>query len=551
MIGCTAFRVIVALLELQRRDQPSESRDRAPGRLAAREPQHVSTLSAVQVRRRQQHCSSRTGCLRTDAFVEGKGRTLSMGFQPSTVATDGEAANPGPRLRRRGPRSIEARERRRDRNFDRSQPLQIPDTSDVLVAQQFRILHVNIRGWASNSAELTARIRFMPARPDLICVNETFLDRTTEHVWIEGYSLIARRDRDDGRKCGGIAAFALSNIAERVTLVQSSEDAERVWLMVHADHGPHLVGVWYRPPIPGETSTIETFQTELQGMAGMSMGRIILGDLNVHNVSWLRHSSRSSAEGTALRNVCDEAGLEQKVQKPTRDDNLLDLVLTDIPGTKAKTLPAIADHKLVIAEVDFKVPEQAVVTRTVWQYAKADWERMRSILEEIDWGHMYEQTPHEAADHLTKTIASVAEQCIPQRQLRERKSTHPWLTDETEQLVEAKRAAEGTSDERKAAEACSAGMLAGFLAYTRNCLDKLRKNVAGKQGVVVQDEAIHGREAEGVQYPSIEDGRRAVDYRAATEGEHLLEEVLGKVPVDPERRQQIQRDPNVRAPTAV
>ena len=79
----------------------------------------------------------------------------------------------------------------------------------------------------------------MGQKPDLICVNETFLNRTTEHISIEGYSLIARRDRSDGRKCGGIAAFAASNISQRVTLVESSENAERVWVLVHANQGPH------------------------------------------------------------------------------------------------------------------------------------------------------------------------------------------------------------------------------------------------------------------------------------------------------------------------
>ena len=97
----------------------------------------------------------------------------------------------------------------------------------------------------------------MGQKPDLISVNEMFLNRTTEHINIEGYSLIARRNKSDGRKCCGIAAFAASNISQRVTLVETSENAKRVWLLVHANHGPHLIGVWYKPPDPGEVETIE------------------------------------------------------------------------------------------------------------------------------------------------------------------------------------------------------------------------------------------------------------------------------------------------------
>ena len=84
----------------------------------------------------------------------------------------------------------------------------------------------------------------------------------------------------------------------------------------------------------------------------MSIGSITLGDLNVHNKRWLHHSSHDSAEGKAMRDACDDLGLQQKVRQPTREGHLLDLVLTDVPGVVARILPAIADHKLVMAEVD-------------------------------------------------------------------------------------------------------------------------------------------------------------------------------------------------------
>ena len=65
----------------------------------------------------------------------------------------------------------------------------------------------------------------MEDRPDLICVNETFLDRTIAHITLDGYALIARLDKSDGRKYVGIAAFALEHISERITLVKNSENA--------------------------------------------------------------------------------------------------------------------------------------------------------------------------------------------------------------------------------------------------------------------------------------------------------------------------------------
>ena len=78
----------------------------------------------------------------------------------------------------------------------------------------------------------------MDQKPDLVCANETSLNHAIEHISLECYSLIAGRDKSDGRKCGGIVAFALSNISQRVILVESSENAQRFCLLVHAttDH---------------------------------------------------------------------------------------------------------------------------------------------------------------------------------------------------------------------------------------------------------------------------------------------------------------------------
>ena len=80
-----------------------------------------------------------------------------------------------------------------------------------------------------------------------------------------------------------------------------------------------MVGVWYRPPAAGEVATIDTFKAELNSLEGISLGTIVLGDINVHNKSWLRHSSATSAEGTAWKVACDDAGLKQIVRTPTRE----------------------------------------------------------------------------------------------------------------------------------------------------------------------------------------------------------------------------------------
>ena len=111
----------------------------------------------------------------------------------------GEALNPGHRLRRRGPRSVEARTGRLQR---RAAPT-TAGGSEVCEELNLIMLHLNLRGFLSHIAEVTAVIRDMPAKPFLVCLNETFLTKAVEEVKLEGVPgfSAARPRRSMGRRC--------------------------------------------------------------------------------------------------------------------------------------------------------------------------------------------------------------------------------------------------------------------------------------------------------------------------------------------------------------
>ena len=93
------------------------------------------------------------------------------------------------------------------------------------------------------------------------------------------------------------------------------------------------------------------------------------------------------------------------------------------------------------------------------------------------WDFLDTTGPDHGAQQLTDTVLELLRRWVPQRQLREKKSTHPWLNERVTQLVEAKKKAEGTTEEVVAAEACSQGVLEEYRAYvarTRAELDTLR-----------------------------------------------------------------------------
>ena len=157
-------------------------------------------------------------------------------------------------------------------------------------------------------------------QPALVAVTETWLTKRVHSMDLTGYRLVSRLNRRIGVRLdrGGIALYARDDFATSVVHVGDSPVDERSWYILHCDIGPVLVCVWYRPPDDGEVDSIWRFEREFDQYFGDAIAFIAIGDFNVHNVEWLRHSRRTTPEGIALEQVCCSHGWTQHVKKPTR-----------------------------------------------------------------------------------------------------------------------------------------------------------------------------------------------------------------------------------------
>ena len=81
------------------------------------------------------------------------------------------------------------------------------------------------------------------------------------------------------------------------------------------------------------------------------------------------------AQQSSLIDVMQEHGLEQIVNQPTRQHNILDLFFLNYPSTKytINILPGLADHDIVCVDIEMGSEISKQNPREIYLYHRADW----------------------------------------------------------------------------------------------------------------------------------------------------------------------------------
>ena len=109
----------------------------------------------------------------------------------------GEAVHIGERFHRRSPRPWNWRAGRwRRGEKSSSSALVIAEIQQESTETSLEMVPLNVRGYISHTAEVTALLRQMFDKPFIVTLNETFLNKAIENVKFECYQVLARRNRD-------------------------------------------------------------------------------------------------------------------------------------------------------------------------------------------------------------------------------------------------------------------------------------------------------------------------------------------------------------------
>ena len=135
-----------------------------------------------------------------------------------------------------------------------------------------------------------------------------------------------------------------------------------------------------------------------------------------------------------LLSSLDTHALAQIHKEPTREENILDLLITNKPGLikSSHSVPGISDHcrPTVVTELDIDPPYRCTKLRLVRQFKNANWEAIRQQIRSC-WTSFSKSSPSRSVNENWLKLKSILNQCldkfIPTKMTFPRENL-PWLS---------------------------------------------------------------------------------------------------------------------------
>ena len=217
---------------------------------------------------------------------------------------------------------------------------------------------------------------------------------------------------------------------------------EIIWCRITLKNNKTLhVASYYRPQ-ENDVESLEQLDISLKRLHSSNSAIFVGGDFNAPGWDWKRNQLKPGHRNpniyTQLIEVLDDSGLQQFVDIPTREQNVLDLMCTNAPGRISSygTLPGVSDHQIVCCTMNILPLRRLQKPRWILQYHKANWEKMRKELEKLNQDLAIQE--QSAVEYMWNTFKErlhmLTKEHVPRKMSRKIQRL-PYINREIEKLI--------------------------------------------------------------------------------------------------------------------
>jgi hypothetical protein len=294
---------------------------------------------------------------------------------------------------------------------------------------EIKILFGNIQSIMPKMDELLSIAKH--SKYDIIALNETWLDMNGKHliaeISIPNYKMFYVDKPTPTKRGGGSIMYVrdyLNPIIKRTTATNTSEI---IHLEIQPQHGTiiKIVLIYRKTTIPAALDDI--FYSQLEDIVTTNHETVIMGDFNLPNIDWT--TLQAPAPGNKLLNFVNDNNLRQHVLQATRQQNILDLVIsTEIDLIQnVCILDKLGDHQMIEFEIKC-LARTTEINRYNYDFRRANFDALCDEVDNHDFEELFENRNAEECFILLKNkILEASRTHIPQKKINMNRPS--WLNN--------------------------------------------------------------------------------------------------------------------------
>lgn len=315
------------------------------------------------------------------------------------------------------------------------------ENTDSKFSRTLKCLYTNAQSIVNKHFELQALVDTYD--PDIIGLTETWLNGkiSDKEFCIDGYHKPVRQDRldtKDGR--GGGVLMLVKNSVNFVQIFphNSNDYTNSIWIEVVNNNGKKtVIGVVYRSPNSPITNN-ERLENCIHELSHRDL--VIMGDFNYPDIDWSNLSA--GCDGYKFLNIVMDNFLHQHVHFPTRENNILDLLLTSDPNV-VNSIECIgklgsSDHIHLLTELNL-TSDIVENSEEIPDWKRANREGLREYLD-IDWKSKFERKDtHQCWEEFKTLLQDSIVHNVPMKKRRVKSEKKVWMTREIVRQIRKKK----------------------------------------------------------------------------------------------------------------
>ncbi|XP_072051686.1 uncharacterized protein [Amphiura filiformis] len=318
-----------------------------------------------------------------------------------------------------------------------------PSAKASNTGSNLRTLTINFQSLYGKKEEFWSLVD--ATKPDIIYSCETWLkpDMSKGEIFPPGYNLY-RKDRKDG--WGGVLLGVHSSLISQQLQIES--EAEFVGAKIISGKQTIIIGALYRPPSSKQpymnvlNQVIEEICVSNPGVAVW-----IAGDANLPDIDWatdrvVGHQYLLELNESFLQMLA-RTGMEQLVDFPTRNESILDIIITNRPSliNRCEGLPALGDHDIVYADWNAQASRVKPSRRKIFLWNHADFDLIRQETKEWADKFVSRNTTSTPVELLSREIEQYLQKILHDRvpsKLSSTRFNQPWFNTSTKRICRRK-----------------------------------------------------------------------------------------------------------------